>query len=464
MKCLLLYYSFTGQAQLVVDAVAAECAAAGWVPVTCRVDFAADDVRLRRPLSMNDIKRWTGAASRGDRLPVIYDPPQALDDRYDLVCIFSNTWQKSPAVPIRSFLESEAAARLLSATPFAVYVVCRRLWQNNLAIVRRLGEAAGGRFIDGLPVVHNGGALGSLIQTTAYMMGSGSGWKHILGVPLPRYGVSSAALGRVAPFTRRLLERIEPHPLRVVSLAGGHNFRDIGGYKTIDGRRVRWGLVFRSGSLADLTPTDEQRIAELGIKVVCDFRANRERESRPSRWPDFATVDLWTRDHESSVGDLLEALKRPDTTAATIRDRMIAAYRQLPYEQADSYRELFRRIAAGSLPLVFHCSAGKDRTGIAAALLLTSLGVPRDAVIEDYLLTERFFEGLCRIVFADPATARFRHVDLSIWEPMLRADRAYIQAMFETLDKSHGSIEAYLRDVLGIDGAMRSALRDNLVE
>ena len=464
MKCLLVYYSFTGQAQYAVEAAAAECRNAGWDPVPCRIDFAGPQVRLRRPMSLGDIKYWIGVAGRGARMPISYDPPQALDGSYDLVVILSNTWQKNPSTPVRSFLESTDAARLLGGSPFAVIVVCRRLWENNLAIVRRLGEAAGGRFVDALAVVHNGGNVGSLVQTTTYMMRSGSGRRHLLGVPLPQYGLSPDSLEKIAPFTRSVLARADSHSPRIVDLDGGHNFRDIGGYKTGAGRRVRMGLVFRSGSLADLTAADQDRVARLGIKVICDLRSNRERETRPSRWPESAAVDLWTRDHESSVGELLHALREPGMTAAGIRERMLEIYRRLPYEQADSYRQLFKRIAEGPLPLMFHCSAGKDRTGVAAALLLTALGVPRDTIIEDYLLTERFFESCRRMVLKDPTAERFRDVDAGVWEPMLRAERAYIETMFETVSRDHGSVEAYLRDVAGADETSREAIRRRLIE
>jgi protein-tyrosine phosphatase len=267
----------------------------------------------------------------------------------------------------------------------------------------------------------------------------------------------------VEPHTLAALDDIDVDARRLVPLEGGHNFRDIGGYQTADGAWLRWGLVFRSGSMAELTPEDQERIGQLGIKVICDFRANRERETRPTRWPKTVAVDLWTRDHESSVGEFIAALRHPGVTAEAVRERMIAAYRTLPYEQGDSYRELFLRLATGQLPLVFHCSAGKDRTGIAAALLLSLLGVPRDAVIKDYLLTERFFERGCRLLLTDPSSSWFTHVDPRIWEPMMRADRAYIEAAIETLEQLHGSIEGFLHDVLGIDANMKSELRRRLI-
>jgi hypothetical protein len=232
MKCLLIYYSFTGQAQRAVDSAAAECREADWEPTLCRIDFANQQARLRRPMSLGDIKYWTGAASRGERMPIRYDPPQALDDSYDLIFIFSNTWQKNPSTPVRSFLESADAARALEGRPFAAIVVCRRLWENNLAIVRRLGEAAGGRYIDALAVIHNGGNVGSLIQTMTYMMGSGAGRRRLLGIPLPQYGLSPDSLDKVAPFARSVLTRADAHSSRIVQQDGGHNVRDIGSYGT----------------------------------------------------------------------------------------------------------------------------------------------------------------------------------------------------------------------------------------
>src|SRR5580698_3063262 len=104
MKCLLIYYSFTGQAQRAVEAAAREIERAGSLAVRCRIDFATASAGPRRPMSLGDIKRWTSAASRGDRMPILYDPPRALEELYDLVLVFSNTWQKSPATPVRSFL------------------------------------------------------------------------------------------------------------------------------------------------------------------------------------------------------------------------------------------------------------------------------------------------------------------------------------------------------------------------
>jgi protein-tyrosine phosphatase len=463
MKVLLIYYSFTQQAERAVREAQRACHESGHEAVLCRVDFADPAQRLHRPLSPAAVKRWTRAAAQAETAPVCHEPAGALDDEPDLILVFSNTWQDSPCVPIRSFLQSEAA-RVLAGKPFAVLVICRRLWQKNAAAVRTLGEAARGHFLGAQAFTHPGSGAGSLVQTISYLMRSGPPWRRFLGFPLPEYGLSPESLAQAGPFVRDICTQVEAEQRRVAQLEGGHNFRDIGGYRTADGKRVRWGRVYRSGTMAMLTEADQAYMAEIGIRVICDFRSTKERQVRPTRWSESHAVVHWARDHDSSVGELVAAITHPEASAEAMRKRMIAAYRHLPYEQAESYREVFRRVADGDLPLIFHCAAGKDRTGIAAALLLTLLGVPRATVIEDYLLTERFFERGCHLVISDPTSSRFASVNPAIWEPMMRAETVYIEAMFDTLISRHGSIEAYLEGTLGVDAAMRERIRQELLE
>jgi protein-tyrosine phosphatase len=249
-------------------------------------------------------------------------------------------------------------------------------------------------------------------------------------------------------------------PSRLVAFDGGHNFRDLGGYRTCDGRRLRWRRLFRSGLMSEFTADDLERIKSLDIRFICDLRSNPERASRPTRWPNLNAINRWWRDHEGSTGDVVRALSVPHASAQSMRELMIEAYRTLPYEQADSYRELFRAIADGELPLVFHCSAGKDRTGIAAALLLSALGVPRDTVIDDYLLTERFFEGTCRLA----ETHGFNQIDPVIWEPLMRAEHAYLDAMFGALEQRHGSVDGYLVEILGVDAVLKQRMAQQLLD
>lgn len=207
MRCLILYYSMTGQAEKGAGLAAAAARDAGWDVTLCRMSMRDPADALARPMNIASSKKWTQGAQQGMTVPIAYAPADAVAQRYDAVLLFSNTWGDHPSVPVRSFLESAAGKAVLSDTPFGAYIVCRRLWQKNLDIVRQLGEAAGGRFLGGAPFMHPGGQIGSLVQTVTYLYRTDSGRKRFAGFPLPRYGLSDEAVARVAPFTHELLAR-----------------------------------------------------------------------------------------------------------------------------------------------------------------------------------------------------------------------------------------------------------------
>jgi protein-tyrosine phosphatase len=254
-----------------------------------------------------------------------------------------------------------------------------------------------------------------------------------------------------------------PAANRIIPLSGGHNFRDIGGYRTIDGRMTAWGLVYRSGTMASLDASDHAVLDKLGLRTVCDFRTTAERIKRPSLFAPDAGFEIWARDHDMSGADLVTAFSHAEANRDRSRERMIELYHEIADEQAPTYRELFRRLADGALPLVFHCSAGKDRTGVAAALLLDLLGVPRATVIEDYEMTDLFIEKLADIIRQDPIGDRLADIDPEIWAPMLRADAAYLHAMFAAMEKRFGSARGFLREVIGVDDDMAERIRARLL-
>lgn len=250
---------------------------------------------------------------------------------------------------------------------------------------------------------------------------------------------------------------------RVIPLSGGHNFRDMGGYPAANGRMTAWGKVFRSGTMAELADDDHAILENLGLRLICDFRTTRERRNRPSRLPPTATFEVWVRDHQSSSADLIQRMREPGVTAAKARDMMIELYRDLAYEQVPAYKAFFSRLSQGHVPVTFHCSAGKDRTGVAAAILLDMLGVPRDVILEDYIFTDRFFDALNRILLSDPTSNRLKDIAPEIYAPMLRADPAYLDAMFETIDARHGGSAGYLRDALELGDDALTAIREELL-
>jgi protein-tyrosine phosphatase len=253
-------------------------------------------------------------------------------------------------------------------------------------------------------------------------------------------------------------------PERILHLPSGHNFRDIGGYQAADGRTVKWRQVFRSGYMSRIAGEDAAQLQALGINTICDLRANDEREERPTVWHVGSQTELWARDHEFSAGSLAELATRPDLMASQTRDSMFEIYRLLPHEQTESYRELFNRIASGRIPILFNCSAGKDRTGLATALILTILGVPRAVIDADYLLSNGVLEGLIDYMKTSPKYRQLATERLDLAMPMLRVEADYLETSFAVIERDHGTVERYLDEALGISGDAQEAIRANLLD
>ena len=242
-----------------------------------------------------------------------------------------------------------------------------------------------------------------------------------------------------------------------IPLHNASNLRDLGGWPTADGRRVRRGLVFRAPALVNLTPADEAEVARLGLRSVCDLRGVRERASAPVHVPG---ADSLSMPIEPSVGASLRDILRtgqasghvsPDELLALLED----AYRAYALQSFPQYRALFARLLAqDGLPLLMHCSAGKDRTGFGSALLLTALGVASDNVVEDYLATNRFWRRETASMFDLPPALK---------DVLLGAHEALLRAAFDAAAQAYGSIDAYLEQAIGLDQAARDALVGRLV-
>lgn len=246
----------------------------------------------------------------------------------------------------------------------------------------------------------------------------------------------------------------------LLPLEGGFNLRDMGGYATADGRTLKHGMLYRSGIMSMLTEADERHLAGLGIVTVCDLRRANERASRPTRWCGPAGVHYLARDYSESSGVFNELLDCEAPTLQQARDMMIAVYREILVDHAPSYAAMFARMLDGHVPLLFNCTAGKDRTGVAAALILWALGVPRETILEDYLLTNR--ADFSRMLTTE-GRSKLRRIPADVLAQILAADPDYLDAMFAELDRSHGGIDAYLAG-LGVDDAAKAKLRDRLLD
>jgi protein-tyrosine phosphatase len=255
-------------------------------------------------------------------------------------------------------------------------------------------------------------------------------------------------------------DRASP-PARILDLHGGCNFRDVGGYRTEDGRLVRWGRVYRAGVLSYFTDKDHEALRALGVHSICDLRRTEEREREPTRWPDSATRPLsW--DDGTAVPTIRELAAARPPTAAGMFDAMIDLYRALPAWIGPRIGGMFACIAQDRVPIVVHCAAGKDRTGIAVAVLLRALGVPRETVLEDYLLTndagdfEQFIRTRhrARLGLADPEHP-LPLMPADVRRVLFSAHERFLEAAFDQIDAQLGGLDAYLERAAGVDASSR---------
>lgn len=252
---------------------------------------------------------------------------------------------------------------------------------------------------------------------------------------------------------------------RRIPLQGAVNFRDFGGYATADGRRVRWNHLFRSGQLSALTETDRERLAGLGVALICDFRRDEERVAEPTRLsplhqPRVEVLAITP----GSAADLFAAF-RHDLSAVTgthMVRLMVEINRELAVSQQLSYRRMFAAMLDAPGPVLLHCAAGKDRTGFAAALVLSALGVPEEAVMHDYLLTGRYLRALDEVTRIQQKYG-VPDMDPEILLPLLEARPEYLQAALTAVREEFGSVDAYLREGLGVDDAALAELRGRLL-
>jgi protein-tyrosine phosphatase len=250
------------------------------------------------------------------------------------------------------------------------------------------------------------------------------------------------------------------------------NLRDLGGWRTTDGRTVRSGLLFRSVAPDRLEAPGLAAFADLGVRTVYDLRTVAEREAAPDRVPDgveIVTLDVLAAAEQAAPAHLTELFSDPATVNSQLgggraEELFASAYRgfvSLPSAR-DSYRALFTGLADPSRrPALFHCTTGKDRTGWASAALLTWLGVPDEDVLAEYLLTNELLRPALQSVY-DRFTAAGG--DPQILEAILGVRAGYLATAFEEMRTAFGSIEDYITTGLGLPAEVQAGLRSGLLE
>lgn len=254
---------------------------------------------------------------------------------------------------------------------------------------------------------------------------------------------------------------------RHLSFSGAKNVRDLGGYSTADGATVRWNLLYRADSLDKLTNSDLKFLAALNLSRVIDFRSDHERERRPDRIPenmDIRRVDIPMEDVSTKVWH-----ERRDEMVRNVRlidpaMYMIETNVELATKFTPGYRQFYREIlAANGSPILFHCAAGKDRTGFAAASLLKILGVPHDRIVEDYLLTNQYLLSAYKWNLFIAGIVKGRHFAEYI-RGFMCAHPDYLNAAFQAVEQDHGSFANYIRNGLGLGDRDVERLKDIYLE
>ena len=251
-----------------------------------------------------------------------------------------------------------------------------------------------------------------------------------------------------------------PRGEELLRLASADNFRDLSGpgHRTDDGRALRPGVAYRSNELV-LTADDAARVAALGVTAILDLRHADEIAAHPD-----AEVPGATWEHLEVPGipmDRVVALDDPARSEEVMRD-VYRGFVRHPGARA-AFAALLRRIAGAEAPLVFHCTAGKDRTGWAAMLALRVCGVPHDVVLDDYLATNRV-SSRTREKYLGMVREHLGSAMVEVYERVMVADERYLDAGLEAVAADHGSLDGYLSDGLGLSAADLDALRARLVE
>ena len=240
---------------------------------------------------------------------------------------------------------------------------------------------------------------------------------------------------------------------RVLPLEGGSNFRDLGGYRTTGGAEVAWGKLYRSAVMAGLTPDDFQHLGKLGIATVCDFRSTDERKRDAVNWPADIQPTVLATDYALDMGAMAALFRGGPVTADGVKQAMAGFYREMPFIFADQYARMMRNLVDGNAPLAFNCSAGKDRTGLAAALILTALGVPAETVMSDYLLSNQTYKPKPPAAGTDDPTARmFASLPADAVQALMGVDRSYLEAAFAAIE-AKGGLDRYYAEELKLSKA-----------
>lgn len=263
---------------------------------------------------------------------------------------------------------------------------------------------------------------------------------------------------------------LQPRNPHLQDLQGIENFRDVGGYQSADGRHLKWGKLFRCGHLMQMTKTDGAMLEMLGIKAIFDLRTPPERNSFPSNWrcclqPEIYTIDVHAEGDDPKA-DLFQLILDGQISREQVRQHMLADYALMPYQFAPMLRQICQHLLTTDGGVVMHCTAGKDRTGLVVALLLSLLGVNQADIFCDYLLSNQGFN--CREKLQH-MVATFGHkvenIDacMDVLKPLIQVEEDYLKTALAAIEQQSGSLQTYFAETLAISLQQREDLQVRLL-
>jgi len=260
---------------------------------------------------------------------------------------------------------------------------------------------------------------------------------------------------------------------REIHLKGTSNTRDIGGYQTSDLRAIRTGQIIRSENLSRLTASDFQKLEEIGVKTVIDLRTDREHDHAPTVWQGDNPPRFYHFPVGDAQNDWFKAQRRmirnDRFTEEQSLEHMVEGYRMIADVGPSSYQKLMDVVLDQSnWPVLIHCNAGKDRAGIAVTLILEALGVDRETIMEEFLLTNEMSRAEEKAAFLSKERRKSsigkrmgRGPSASAWFQILGVQPEMLEAFYVSVDEQYGSMDAFLTE-LGVDQDARSALAASL--
>ena len=250
---------------------------------------------------------------------------------------------------------------------------------------------------------------------------------------------------------------------RLLPMDGSHNTRELGGYKTTDGKTIKWGKLFRSDKLSDISKTDQAYLQNLGIKKIVDFRSEQEKAEDPNIIPTGISYVEMPISVDGAMRSKIEAVLKGETDRE-VQSFLIDANKEFVTNYADVYENFLRGLIDEDTPTLFHCTAGKDRAGFAAAITLIALGVSKEDVINDYMKTNAFTQERIEEILDQIELMSLYQSDVEILRPLLGVEQIYIETAFKTAEDKYGSLENFIRDGLNISDEDIQKLRNKFLE